>query len=158
MCVDPSKEIHPMAATKSKLDNLNLSHQSPFDEDVANTVLSFLNRLKKPMCMIAHYGFKFDFPILKSEIANVGMDFSEDVFCADSLPVFRTCQRLAPGVPYSYTLENVYKRIYNNQPELMHEAEADVKMLFWAAAATPRPFLNAVANTAVPIATINKCW
>jgi DNA polymerase III epsilon subunit-like protein len=72
MCVDPSKEIHPMAATKSKLDNLNLSHQSPFDEDVANTVLSFLNRLKKPMCMIAHYGFKFDFPILKSEIANVG--------------------------------------------------------------------------------------
>jgi hypothetical protein len=34
--------------------------------------LSFLNRLKKPMCMIAHYGFKFDFPILKSEIANVG--------------------------------------------------------------------------------------
>jgi hypothetical protein len=34
--------------------------------------LSFLNRLKTPMCMIAHYGFKFDFPILKSEIANVG--------------------------------------------------------------------------------------
>lgn len=88
----------------------------------------------------------------------IPQDFSEDVFCADSLPVFRTCQRLAPGVPYSYTLESVYRRIYNNQPEVMLEAEADVKMLFWAAAATPRPFLNAVANTAVPIATITKCW
>ena len=72
MCVYPSKQIHPMASIKSKLDNVNLSHQSQFDEDVGNVVMSFLNRLQKPICMVAHYGFKFDFPVLKSEMANVG--------------------------------------------------------------------------------------
>ena len=72
LCVYPSKQIDPMASIKSKLDNVNLSHQSQFDEDVGNVVMSFLNRLQKPICMVAHYGFKFDFPVLKSEMANVG--------------------------------------------------------------------------------------
>ena len=83
-------------------------------------------------------------------------EFSEDVFCVDSLPVFRVCQRIASGVSYSYTLENVYGRIYNDRPETMHEAEADVRMLFLAAIATPRPFLDEVANHAIPIANINN--
>lgn len=88
----------------------------------------------------------------------ISQEFSEDVFCVDSLPVFQVCQRLARGVPYSYTLESVYRRIYKDQPEIMHEAEADVRMLFMSAIATPRPFLDAVANQAVPIAQIVKCW
>lgn len=81
MCVYPSKPIHPMASKKSKLDNQNLSHQSQFDEDVGNVVLSFLNRLKKPLCMVAHCGFKFDFPVLKSEIANVGKVCLNSLWC-----------------------------------------------------------------------------
>lgn len=88
----------------------------------------------------------------------LSQEFSEDVFCVDSLPVFRVCQRIARGVPYSYTLENVYERIYNDRPEIMHEAEADVRMLFLAAIATPGPFLDEVANQAIPIANIDKCW
>jgi DNA polymerase III epsilon subunit-like protein len=67
LCIKPTKTIEPKAAEITKLDNCNLDHQSQFDEDVANIIVSFLDRLKKPICLIAHNGLKFDFPILKAE-------------------------------------------------------------------------------------------
>ena len=72
LCIYPSRLVDPFATDKTKLDNYNLEHQSKFDEDVFNVIFGFLNRLKKPVCLIAHNGFKFDFPILKSEIAKLG--------------------------------------------------------------------------------------
>lgn len=44
LCIDPSRPIHPVASDMSKLDNVNLSKQSKFDEDVFNVLVSFLNR------------------------------------------------------------------------------------------------------------------
>ena len=67
LCIKPSKTIEPKAAEITKLDNCNLDHQSQFDEDVVNIIVSFLDRLKKPICLIAHNGLMFDFPILKAE-------------------------------------------------------------------------------------------
>lgn len=72
LCIYPSRLVDPEATNKTKLDNYNLEHQSRFDEDVFNLIYSFLNRLKKPICLIAHNGYKFDFPILRSEIAKLG--------------------------------------------------------------------------------------
>lgn len=72
LCINPTRSIHPIATDKSKLDILNLEHQNEFDEDIFNSIFSFLNRLKKPICLIAHNGFKFDFPILRAEIAKLG--------------------------------------------------------------------------------------
>ena len=72
LCIYPSRLVDPEATNKTKLDNYNLEHQSRFDEDVFNLIYSFLNRLKKPICLIAHNGYKFDFPILRSEIEKLG--------------------------------------------------------------------------------------
>jgi hypothetical protein len=46
--------------------------------------------LKKPYCLIAHYGNGFDFPVLKNELERTG-DFEEfaNMFCADSLNAVR---------------------------------------------------------------------
>lgn len=72
LCIYPSRLVDPVASNKTKLDNYNLEHQGKFDEDVYCLILSFLNRLRRPICLIAHNGFKFDFPILKAEIAKLG--------------------------------------------------------------------------------------
>lgn len=72
LCIYPSRLVDPEATNKTKLDNYNLEHQSRFDEDVFSVIFSFLNRLKRPICLIAHNGFNFDFPILRSEIAKLG--------------------------------------------------------------------------------------
>ncbi len=68
LCIYPFRAIDPSATEKTLLDNWNLEHQSPFNDDIFNIISSFLNRLRGPICLIAHNGLKFDFPILKSEI------------------------------------------------------------------------------------------
>lgn len=72
LCIYPSRLVDPVASEKTKLDNYNLENQGRFDEDVFNIINSFLKRQKGPVCLIAHNGMKFDFPILRSEVAKLG--------------------------------------------------------------------------------------
>ncbi|XP_057369139.1 three-prime repair exonuclease 1-like [Daphnia carinata] len=107
LCIYPSRLVDPVASDKTKLDNYNLEHQSKFDEDVFNVIYSFLNRLKKPVCLIAHNGFRFDFPILRSEIAKLDKELPDEIFCADSLHIFRKLQR--PSANSSSVIEDTTK-------------------------------------------------
>jgi len=72
LCFYPSRSIDPVVTGKTLLDNWNLENQSPFTEDVYNMISGFLRRLHKPVCLIAHKGKSFDFPILKSEVERLG--------------------------------------------------------------------------------------
>ncbi|RZF47623.1 hypothetical protein LSTR_LSTR017352 [Laodelphax striatellus] len=45
--------------------------------------------LPKPVCMLAHNGNRFDFPIIKSELAENGAALPDDLYCADTLMGFR---------------------------------------------------------------------
>ncbi|XP_032782017.2 three-prime repair exonuclease 1 [Daphnia magna] len=105
LCIYPSRLVDPEATNKTKLDNYNLEHQSKFDEDVFSVIFSFLNRLKKPICLIAHNGFRFDFPILRSEIAKLEKELPEEIFCADSLLIFRKLQR--PSANSEFVIEDI---------------------------------------------------
>ncbi|KAK4022578.1 hypothetical protein OUZ56_008037 [Daphnia magna] len=168
LCIDPSRPIDPVATNLSKLDNLNLGKQSKFDEDVFNVIVSFLNRLQKPICLIAHNGMNFDFPIFKAEIAKFGEKFPQDLYCADSLKIFGLLQGISTDLPKpkkmrktksnSLRLNEIYQRIYKKKPETLHEAEADVRMLFLSAIADPEEFLKAIESNAVLLTSIPKCW
>jgi len=89
LCLYPGRMIDLKATELTQLDNYNLQKQSRFDENVFKMISSFLNRLQPPVCLIAHNGTKFDFPILKAEIANLGMKLGEDLLCVDSLSIFK---------------------------------------------------------------------
>ncbi|KAG8297643.1 exodeoxyribonuclease III activity protein, partial [Homalodisca vitripennis] len=71
------------------LTNENLEVQRPFDENVFKLIVYFMERLEKPICLVAHNGNKFDFPILQSELLKINKEFSDDLYCVDSLPGFR---------------------------------------------------------------------
>lgn len=112
LCINPGRTVDLLATDTFLLDNYNLEHQSPFNEDVFNVIFSFLNRLKKPVCLIAQNGYKFDYPIFKAELEKLGKVFSisyfklcytrllfsncvkqrlpDDLMCADSLPILKT--------------------------------------------------------------------
>lgn len=77
LCVKPNREIDIEASKKSGLNADNLKHQPHFDEDTAEIILRFIKRLVKPVCLIAHNGDKFDFPIFKSEFENIGKVISK---------------------------------------------------------------------------------
>lgn len=73
------------------LYNDELSSQSSFNGNSLNLINSFLSRLSKPICFVAHNGNFFDYPILRTHIESIKaeMDFLDDIYCVDSLLAFR---------------------------------------------------------------------
>lgn len=70
----------------------------------------FLNHNPKPLCLVAHNGNKFDFPILRSEIINAGGELDGDLLCIDSLTAFKdleldSCynQQQTSDVPFEFS-------------------------------------------------------
>lgn len=51
------------------LDNFLLEEIPTFNNEACEMVISFMQRMPSPLCVIAHNGMKFDFQLLKSELA-----------------------------------------------------------------------------------------
>lgn len=58
-----NKTLHLFIQTG--LSNEMLENESPFDENTAKCLNNFLNRMERPICLVAHNGYGFDFPILR---------------------------------------------------------------------------------------------
>jgi len=50
---------------------------------------SFLLRLPTPVCLVAHNGDNFDFPLLKAELEKVNGSLGTDILCADPYNGFK---------------------------------------------------------------------
>ena len=50
---------------------------------------AFIQRQAAPVCLVAHNGYRFDFPLLKSELQRLGKSLPHGLLCADSLDAFK---------------------------------------------------------------------
>lgn len=50
------------------LDNFVLSNLPRMNAETIDMICGFLSRVPSPICLVAHNGYKFDFPLLKKEI------------------------------------------------------------------------------------------
>ncbi|PIK39701.1 Three prime repair exonuclease 2 [Apostichopus japonicus] len=92
ICLNPGKPVHSVAYELSGLDNTNLngSCKRQFGELDATLLKLFLTRQARPICLIAHNGMKFDFPLLKAELKGINYNFPIlDIKCGDTLQAFR---------------------------------------------------------------------
>ncbi|TMW49644.1 hypothetical protein DOY81_005290 [Sarcophaga bullata] len=89
MMVNPLRAIHPDAEKVTGLSNEMLEHESSFDKNTAECLNNFLNRLERPICLVAHNGKGFDFPILRYVYDRIEMSLPSSVYCVDSLNIFR---------------------------------------------------------------------
>ncbi|XP_069686338.1 uncharacterized protein [Periplaneta americana] len=105
LCVYPRKAISPFATEVTNLDNQMLEHQNPFDEHLFYVLDSFLKRMPKPVCLVAHNGLRFDFPVLQAELSTIGKTLPDDIMCADSLPAFRELIPKKNGSLYKKTVQ-----------------------------------------------------
>ena len=71
LCVYPMATIVPHVSDITGLDNYMLNGQSKFDKSTGNLLNSFLSHLPSPVCLVAHNGDCYDFPLLKSEMEKV---------------------------------------------------------------------------------------
>ena len=66
------------------LDNYNLTGQSKFSKSTGDLINNFLSLLPAQVCLVAHNGNAYDFPLLKAELEKAGTQLKSDVFCIDS--------------------------------------------------------------------------
>ena len=84
LCVYPMATIIPFVSSLTGLDNYNLTGQSNFDKDIGHLLNMFLARLPFPVCLVAHNGNLYDFPLLKAEMEKAGTKLGSQILCADS--------------------------------------------------------------------------
>ncbi|XP_025837013.1 uncharacterized protein LOC108735513 [Agrilus planipennis] len=85
LCFNPQKLVSPAASTITKLSNDLLEKQPAFTTSTANLIREFIDLHPKPVCLVAHNGNKFDYPILKAELLKAKINLSDDILCVDSL-------------------------------------------------------------------------
>ena len=84
LCVFPMATIFPLVSDLTGLDNYNLTGQSKFDKSTGNLIDSFLNLLPSPVCLVAHNGNAYDFPLLMAELEKSGTNLNSEILCVDS--------------------------------------------------------------------------
>uniref|UniRef100_A0A1I8MAA6 Exonuclease domain-containing protein n=1 Tax=Musca domestica TaxID=7370 RepID=A0A1I8MAA6_MUSDO len=88
LMVNPMRMIHPEVERITGLNNEMLCEESPFDKRTASCVLSFLERLEKPICLVAHNGWRFDYPVMKYIFEKINMSIPASIYCVDSYKAF----------------------------------------------------------------------
>ena len=84
LCVYPMATIVPLVSIMTGLDNYNLTGQSKFDRKIGNLLSIFLSCLPSPVCLVAHNGSQYDFPLLKAEMEKAGTKIGSEILCVDS--------------------------------------------------------------------------
>ena len=84
LCVYPMATIAPLVSSMTGLDNYNLTGQSKFDKNIGNLLNTFLSCLPSPVCLVAHNGSQYDFPLLKAELEKAGTKLGSGILCVDS--------------------------------------------------------------------------
>ena len=95
------------------LTNELLEHQPRFSSKTVQLIATFLTNLTQPCCLIAHNGFKYDFPLLKAEILKTGYDEHLDFYVLDSLQALKTI--LLHGEDPIYKTEQMEKKPRNSE-------------------------------------------
>ena len=94
VCINPLKMIMPNVSDLTGLDNYNLESTKPFSKETAELITQFLTVLPQPVCLVAHNGIMYDYPLLNAEISrldlgNSCLDTLNNILCVDSLLALR---------------------------------------------------------------------
>ena len=141
MCFRPYQEMADEAVILSGLDEQLLDQEARkhHSKNVFNTINSFIKRLQPPVCLIAHNGFLFHFPIVRHYFNAADFHLPSNVKCSDSLLAFYDLLEAKTGVsvhstggkrfsqlvrdpyhapnphpPESYALKRIFERIIND--------------------------------------------
>lgn len=114
LCFNPRKMICSDTERMTNLSNADLENAAPFSADTVSMIVNFLNHNPKPICLVAHNGNRFDYPILRTEISKTGCKFPDDILCIDSLLAFRVLEKQEPVQLRFYDLDlAVFEDGYN---------------------------------------------
>ena len=158
LCVYPMTTVKPEVTDITGLDNYNLVDQTRFDENTAKLIIAFLAQLPPPICLVAHNGNLYDFPLLKAELEKVNVQVSPDILCADSYLGFKSLYQTMQDRPKSFSLINLHKHLLGVFPTKSHGAEEDCLALLRTTAAFGKDWLTWTENHHEKFSDCRKMW
>ncbi|XP_066207112.1 three-prime repair exonuclease 1 [Saccopteryx leptura] len=160
LCVAPGKACSPAASEITGLSTAALAAhgRQRFDAGLVRLLQAFLQRQPQPWCLVAHNGDRYDFPLLRAELATLGLASALDgAFCVDSIAALKALEQAdsprEQGARKSYSLGSIYTRLYGQAPPDSHVAEGDVLALLSVCQWRPRALLRWVDAHAKPFST-----
>ncbi|XP_048190559.1 three-prime repair exonuclease 1 [Perognathus longimembris pacificus] len=165
LCVAPGKPCSPAASDITGLSTADLvAHgRQRFDDNLVRLLLAFLQHQPQPWCLVAHNGDRYDFPLLYTELATLGLaEALNGTFCVDSMMAMRALERASSpserGPRKSYSLGSIYTRLYGQAPTDSHTAEGDVLTLLSICQWKPQALLRWVDTHARPFGTTKPMY
>lgn len=136
LCMSPKCPFTAKASEITGLSREGLGRcgKAGFDGTVVRTLQAFLSRQEGPVCLVAHNGFNYDFPLLCTELRRLGAHLPQDTICLDTLVALQDLDRAhshgtrAQGGK-SYSLGSLFCRYFQAEPSAAHSAEGDVHTL-----------------------------
>ncbi|XP_005282427.3 three prime repair exonuclease 2 [Chrysemys picta bellii] len=128
LCIDPQQPFTPEAARITGLSQQDLEENGKrgLDRAVAQALGGFLARQAPPLCLVAHNGWSYDFPLLRTELARVGAELPPATGCLDTLQAMKELGLAGQG---GYSLGALFRGLFGRDPDGAHSAEGDVRTL-----------------------------
>ncbi|GIY18598.1 three-prime repair exonuclease 1 [Caerostris darwini] len=125
LCIRPRSVISPTAMTITGLYNDKLEKQEKFDESIPKLFEYFFRRLRRPLCLLAHNGKKFDFPLLQAELRHINYALDPEIRCADTLEAFHSIVSSTNKIPMNSLClpDNKRKEIDSNIKQDIRKSE-----------------------------------
>lgn len=109
---------------------------------------------QKPLCLVAHNGNRFDFPLLRKELFKANGALPEDILCVDSLEAFRYIHKASEEKELSGLEKNNCHRIIpefsDGYDKLLIEAVEDIESSFCTSNQKPSVMEIKKANETTP--------
>lgn len=150
VAIQPTVPIQKDAQKITKLDSEMLKTCSTFNNNTGNLIHSFLKSFDGGVCIIAHNGLEFDFPILKKSLDKCETKLNYNIYCADSLQIFRDIEEgKQDGIimlTKGYTLQQLFKKSFDENVRTKininpHTSEGDALMLLNCIIAKKKQFI-----------------
>ncbi|XP_043916401.1 three prime repair exonuclease 2 [Protopterus annectens] len=134
LCMNPKKLVSQRAVELTGLSNENMTENQKqgFDDTTVTLLNAFLKKQTPPICLVAHFGLKYDFPLLKTELLRLNADLAGTIYCLDTYQALKEIYEKCGPKPKrkgQYKLSELYRHYFKEYPAVTHGAEADVVTL-----------------------------
>ena len=178
LCFNPGVMIPEIVSNITGLSNDLLENQSRFKPESVNLLKLFLENLPQPICLVAHNGLNYDYPLLKAELVNTGLqNLIDNVYIIDSLTALKHIfnqddlfeddlfekeakvkKKLNFDKPTSFSLPKLHEHIFGVKPRNSHGAESDVHALIRVCASQAELFVEFAEKNYEFFKDVKKMW
>ncbi|XP_066472034.1 three-prime repair exonuclease 1 isoform X2 [Tiliqua scincoides] len=172
VCINPDKPFTPTASSITGLNNemFASNKKQTFNLHILHMITAFFGRQDPPICLVAHNGYSYDFPLLRAELSALGISALDGIYCADTIKAMKALdnennqrhqflyQPSRHGGNKRYSLRDLYFKFYQVYPRNCHSAEGDVITLISIFQQRARDLIYWMDSNARPFNTIKAMY